>query len=63
MYTREYEGSVLRKANRSGAGNDCVYLTAPDAPTALILDSKREAALRVSSEARLGLLRMVARSA
>lgn len=60
MYTLNYEGIVVRKATRS-AMNDCVYLTSPDAPTGLVVDSKRHAALRLSDGARAHLVKTASR--
>ena len=59
MLTRQRNGRTLRKSSRSGAGNDCVYVTSPDQDDAEIEDSKSETALRFTRSARLALVRFV----
>lgn len=60
MLTRVSNGKVLRKAKRSGAGNDCVFMTSITEPNAQIDDSKTDASLNVNLRARAALLRFAA---
>jgi hypothetical protein len=59
VFTREVNGKTLRKSDFSGAGNDCVYLTAPSEVNAEVHDSKAERSLRLPVDARSALLKLV----
>lgn len=61
MLTRTRNDRVLRKAAKSGATNDCVFVTSPDEETAEVEDSKTETALTLPGSARLALVAFAAR--
>lgn len=53
------DGVQVRKGKLSGAGNDCTYLTPPDAVRPFAYDSKSEQTLSFGTKARRSLVAAV----
>lgn len=60
MLTKTIDGQVVRKGLKSGAGNDCTYLTPPGSAQPFAYDSKSERKLTFGTKARRRLVAAVA---
>lgn len=63
MFTKTVNGQELRKATASGIGNDCAYLSSPDADAAVVFDSKAGRSLALSRDTRNRLVAVLAAGA